>query len=106
MEINMPVLPSLDPLGGDLTGLTAQTRNKDPRAIDAAARGFESLLASMMLKQMRQTLEPGTLFSGDKADVLGGLFDLYMGQHMTQGRGLGIADMVKKQLLQMQARKL
>ena len=105
MEMSMPVMPPLDPLGADLTGLAAQSGNKDPKAIDAVAKGFESLLASMMLKQMRQTLEPGTLFSGDKSDVLGGLFDLYMGQHMTEGHGLGIAGIVKKQLMQMQVRK-
>jgi len=31
---------------------------------------------------MRQTLEPDTMFPGDHGDILGGLFDLFLGQHL------------------------
>ena len=31
-------------------------------------------------------------------DIMGGLFDLYLGQHLAQGGGFGIAQMVKQQL--------
>jgi len=53
---------------------------------------------SIMLKQIRETLEPGSFFGSDSADVYGGLFDLYMGQHLAQAGGVGIAAMIKRQL--------
>lgn len=73
-------------------------RLTDRRAVDKVGADFESTFLSMLLKEMRQTLEPGSLFSHDTSDVLGGLFDMFMSQHLAQGKILGIADMVTKQL--------
>ena len=53
----------------------------------------------MLCKEMRQTLKPGTLFGQDEGDVFGGLFDQFMGEHMSHGGPLGIAAMVRKQLM-------
>ena len=45
------------------------------------ANEFEATFLSMLLKEMRQTLDPdGGLFPGDSGDVQGGLFDrLHLG---------------------------
>jgi Rod binding domain-containing protein len=51
-----------------------------------AAKDFESVFTSMILKEMRQTLEPN--------DVFGGLFDQFMGQHLAESGGIGLAKMV------------
>jgi Rod binding domain-containing protein len=64
------------------------------------AEGFESLFASLLVKQMRQTLEPDTMFGKDNGDVLGGLFDHFMGQHLAQSGGLGIGAFVTKHMPQ------
>ena len=52
----------------------------DPHALSGhgndahtVAQGFESLFAGLLIKQMRQTLEPDTMFGKDSGDVLGGL---------------------------------
>ena len=45
-----------------------------------AARGLEATFLSILLKEMRQTLEPGGLFANDSGDVLGGMFDQFMAQ--------------------------
>ena len=45
------------------------------KAADQVAQDFESVFASMLLKEMRQSLEPGSLFGEDSGDVYGGLFD-------------------------------
>ena len=50
------------------------------------------------LKEMRKTLEPGTLFGEDSGDVYGGMFDLYLGQQMTQSGGFGLAKMIRESL--------
>lgn len=60
------------------------------------ASDFESLFASLMLKEMRKSLDPGTLFGGDSADVYGGLFDQFLGQQIADGGGFGLARMVKE----------
>lgn len=59
---------------------------------DVAAE-FEGVLVSMLLKEMRSTLEEG-MFGDDKSDSFGGLFDLTMGQHLADRGGLGIKDLV------------
>lgn len=60
-----------------------------------AAKAFESLFASILLKEMRNSLSEG-FFGSEKSDVLGGMFDQYMGQAMTEGQGIGIRQMVLK----------
>jgi Rod binding domain-containing protein len=68
--------------------------------IHTVAQGFESMFASLLVKQMRQTLEPDTMFGKDNGDVLGGLFDHFMGQHLAQTGGLGIGAFVTKHMPQ------
>jgi Rod binding domain-containing protein len=87
----MPVTP-----GTDLSAYANQRRPNDARAIEKAATEFESVFLSLLMKEMRQTLSEGSMFDQDKGDVLGGLFDHYLGQHLAPAGALGIAAMVKK----------
>jgi flagellar protein FlgJ len=90
-------LPSLASLGDDPQTLMAQAKNGGAASIDKAATGFESMFTSLVLKEMRQTLDSGSLFPGDTGDVYGGMFDLFIGQHIAQSGGFGIAAAVKRQ---------
>src|SRR4051812_5028117 len=98
----MDVLASLQgeamTAGQDFVMTAASNRHGDPRNVEVVAKGFESMFFSQLCKQMRETLEPNTLFGSDQGDVLGGLFDQFLGEHMAQGGSLGIAAMVRKQL--------
>lgn len=97
MDVLAPT-PALNP-ALTLSGPVARTsRPTDPKSIEGVARGFETMFLSLLLKEMRQTLEPGTLFEGDKSDIFGGLFDQMMAEHLSKGNALGIAAMVRKQL--------
>ena len=70
--------------------------NSDARRV---ARDLEANFLSMLLKEMRQTLEPdGGLFPGDTGDVQGGLFDLFMGQHLAAAGGFGMAAALDRHL--------
>lgn len=93
-SMQLPVVPA-SPRGHTLT---AQTSAKDPHAVDKVASGFESMFWSLILKEMRQSLEPDTLFPGDSGDVMGGLFDSFLSQHFAHLGAFGIAAMVKQQL--------
>lgn len=90
--------PQLPPAAADPALLASRAPNASPQAVAEVARNFESLFASQLLKEMRQTLEPDTFFAGDSGDVWGGLFDMYLGQHLAQSNALGIAELVKRQL--------
>jgi Rod binding domain-containing protein len=55
------------------------------------------MFASMLMKQMRQSLDGG-LFGKDAGDVLGGLFDHFLGEHIAKAGGFGVGDMIRTQL--------
>lgn len=82
------------PLG--MTGMALDEQHKP--SLKDAAKGFESVFLSMLLKEMRQTLEPGSLFGKDSSDIYGGLFDQFMSQHLAQGKGMGLAQALLKQV--------
>lgn len=90
MSSSLPLAPASD--GEDKSSKT------NPREAAHVAQDFESVFASLMLKEMRKTLEPGTMFGEDSGDVYGGLFDLYLGQQMSQSGGFGLAKMVREAL--------
>ncbi len=64
-----------------------------------AAKDFESLLTSMMMKSMTQTTEG--MFGGEESfggGVLDTLFESEISKYMTNSRGLGIAEMLYKKV--------
>lgn len=75
--------------------LVGQPETNDPAHV---AQEFESVFASILLKQMRATLEPGTMFGKDHNDIYGGMFDLHMGQVLAGKGGLGLASALKPYL--------
>jgi flagellar protein FlgJ len=89
---------SLDLNGARIDELAA--RAGMPLAADGSDLGsqFESLFVSMMLKEMRQTVSDDGLFAGDSSDTYGGLFDMFLGQHIAQGSPLGIGKLIEAQL--------
>lgn len=100
---NLSALPAA-PVPHELMALSlAKPRQVDPQRIDKVAREFDGVFYSLLLKELRQSLEPDTLFPQDSSDVLGGLFDMFLGQHLAQSGSLGIGALVKKQLLAMQS---
>jgi len=79
--------------GATVHETAASTRLKN------TAKEFEATLLSMLLKEMRQTLdEDGGLFPGDSGDVQGGLFDMFMSRHLADGGGIGLAKYLERQL--------
>ncbi len=93
-----PALSSVSQLSAPLGMAGSMSDGRHKPSLTDAAKGFESVFLTMLLKEMRQTLEPGSLFGSDGGDVYGGLFDQFMAQHLTQGKGMGIAQALMKQL--------
>lgn len=62
---------------------------------ETAGREFESIFWSMLIKTMRTSVSGEGLFAGDKSDTFGGMFDLFMSQHLADANSLGIANLVQ-----------
>lgn len=88
---------------GDFAGLeklkSGAARN-DPTAVRQVARQFESLFARMMIKSMRDAIGKDPIFGSDQAQTYQGMFDDQLSLELTKGKGLGLADMLVRQLQQ------
>ncbi|HYL70076.1 MAG TPA: flagellar assembly peptidoglycan hydrolase FlgJ, partial [Candidatus Dormibacteraeota bacterium] len=86
---------------GDFAGLEklkAGVRGNDAAAVRQVAQQFESLFARMMLKSMRKAIGTDPIFGSDQAQMYQGMFDDQLSLDLTRGRGLGLADMLMRQL--------
>jgi flagellar protein FlgJ len=79
--------------------------NKDMEQIDAAARDFEAVFVTQMMKPMFEGLEPDPMFGGGKGEEIfqGMMLDEY-GKLMAATGQFGIADSIKQDMIKMQER--
>jgi peptidoglycan hydrolase FlgJ len=83
-----------------LSALKVDAREQNPEALKKAAQQFESLFTQMLLKSMREANKSfgDSMFGSDQADFYQDMFDDQIAMHLSQGRGLGLADMLVQQL--------
>ncbi len=62
------------------------------------ARQVEGMFVQMMLKSMREALPKDGIFSSDSTRLYTSMYDQQIAQQMTSGKGLGLADMIVKQM--------
>lgn len=81
-----------------LGGLKREAKTDPKAALKAAAQQFEALMTSQLLKQMRQASlsEDSTL--GENGKMYLDMFDQQVAQKISQSKGLGLADMLVRQL--------
>ena len=95
-------LPIIDPhqlaAAGNLAGLKQAAANESPQALREAARQFESLFTSMVLKSMRAASFKDPIFGSDQQDLYQEMYDDQVAAEMSKGKGLGLADMLVQQL--------
>lgn len=83
-----------------LAGVKREAGAQSPETLREVARQFESLFTTMMLKSMRQATPKDSLFGSDQQDFYQDLFDQQMAGQLSKGKGLGLADMLVRQLMQ------
>ncbi|AUU84954.1 flagellar assembly peptidoglycan hydrolase FlgJ [Leclercia adecarboxylata] len=72
---------------------------KDPAGnIRPVARQVEGMFVQMMLKSMREALPKDGIFSSDSTRLYTSMYDQQISQQMTAGKGLGLADVIVKQM--------
>lgn len=96
-NFNMPSL---------LTGkekLVGTIKDANTAKTDKAAKDFEAVYISEMLKPMFETVDVDDMFGGGKGEeVFRGLLVQEMGKSIAKQGGLGLADQVKAELLKIQ----
>lgn len=87
-----------DPQG--LSALRSDAKAQDPAALKEAAKQFESLFTQMLLKSMREANKSfgESMFDSNQSEFYEGMFDDQIAVHLSQGKGLGLADMLVQQL--------
>lgn len=70
----------------------------DPAALRQVARQFESIFTKMMLDSMRSASFGDPLFGSDQVDQYQGMMDDQLAVSLSQGKGMGLADMLIRQL--------
>ncbi len=81
-------------LGAIKRDAAAQT----PEALRETAKQFESLFTSMLLKGMRAA-SPGDPYASDQQDFYQDMFDQQLSAQLSKGKGLGLADVLVRQLM-------
>jgi len=86
--------------GGSIEALQTSLRGAKPAE---AARKFEALFASLLVKEMRQTLSQGFFGEGPQADVYAGWLDQFVGDAIARDGGLKLAQRLEGDLVRAQA---
>ncbi|MDD4978849.1 MAG: flagellar assembly peptidoglycan hydrolase FlgJ [Gallionella sp.] len=98
MPLNDPsMLRSLAADSQSLDSLRAQAKQSPDKALKAAAQQFESVFLNMMLKSMREATPQDGMFDNEQTKMFTGMLDQQFAQNMAT-RGVGLADMMVKQL--------
>jgi peptidoglycan hydrolase FlgJ len=101
-----PVGPTYYADFSGLEGLKKDVKTTDDqKAVRAVAQQFESLFTNMMLKSMREAKLGGGLGDSQEGDMYQDMYDQQIALKMSQGKGLGLADMLVAQLTRNRAAK-
>ena len=98
------ILKTDAPVYTDINGLGKLKRAagaNDPKAIRTVAEQFEGLFTRMMLKSMRDAVGPDPMFGSSQEQMYQGMADDQLSVQLAKGKGLGLADMLVKQLQKM-----
>ncbi len=80
--------------------LKLQASKTPDQALKAAAQQFEALFMNMMLKSMRDATPQDGAMDNEQTRMFTGMLDQQLAQNISSGRGIGLADMLVKQLSQ------
>jgi len=81
-----------------LEALRAQAKHTPDKALAAAAKQFEAVFMNMLLKSMREATPQDGMFDSEQTKLFTSMLDQQLAQNMGGARGIGLADMMVKQL--------
>lgn len=81
-----------------LAELKKEAKGKTPEAIKEVAKQFESVFVGMMLKSMRQAKLSDGIFDSSQSDFYRDMYDKELSVNLAGEQGIGLADLIAKQL--------
>lgn len=82
-----------------------QTAIKDSQAaLPEAARQFEAVMITMMMKSLRQDGMEDPLFSSQAEESYRDMYDQQLGLELSKGRGIGLAESIVQQMQQQEGK--
>lgn len=78
--------------------LRLQSRQEPGKALKAVAQQFEGVFLNMLMKSMRDASPQDGPFDSDQTRFYTEMFDRQLSQKLSTGKGIGLADMMVKQL--------
>jgi murein DD-endopeptidase MepM/ murein hydrolase activator NlpD len=90
---------SVSPVGQAIAPVEPKVQSRNEKELRAAAAEFESLFINQMMKSMRETIGKSELFHGGNAeDIYTSMLDTELSKSMAKSGGIGLADMLLRQL--------
>lgn len=90
--------PAVTDLGA-LASLRASARANDPESVRKAAQQFEALFTQQLLKSARAASLGDDVLGGGQTEFYQDLFDQQMALHLSSGKGMGLADVLVRQMI-------
>jgi flagellar protein FlgJ len=81
-----------------LDKLRLQAKESPDKALKGAAQQFEQVFLNMMLKSMREASPQDGMFDNEQTKMFTGMLDQQLAQSMSSGHGVGLADVMVRQL--------
>ena len=81
-----------------LGNLKLSAKENSPEAIRGVAKQFEAVFVAMMLKSMRDATHSEGMFENEASKMYTSMFDQQISQKIAAGKGIGLADMLTRQL--------
>ncbi len=81
-----------------LAALRRRAQDDSPEALRAVAREFEAIFMQMMLKSMREASLGEGIFDNEQSSFYQEMFDKQIAIHLARRQGLGLADVLVRQL--------
>ena len=84
-----------------LQSIKYQSKSDKSGALDAAAKHFESIFVSMMIKSMRdanKVFSEGNMLNSSESEFYQQMFDSQLSVSLATGKGIGLAEVIKRQL--------
>lgn len=78
--------------------LLGDAKRADAQSVRKVAREFESLLLDQVLKAARATSMGDDYFSSEATRTFTGMLDEQYAQALSRGRGVGLADLIVREL--------
>lgn len=94
--------PAVTDLGA-LASLRASARANDPESVRKAAQQFEALFTQQLLKSARAANLGDDVLGGGQTEFYQDLFDQQMALHLSSGKGIGLAEVLVRQMIGSQA---